>query len=630
MTRPVALMRRLRCVVLVAAGVLALPGSAEPAPAESQSRFIIVLERLTAGDEPFDVTKFGGKVDRRSGSRVAVTLPESALEGVRRNPRVRYIQRLVTGLPVARNTAEAAPGSTALPPHPRFDAAVNGADSLTLGPYAYDGAGNITEIARGVASTAPRDTFRYDRLQRLQSASVHDGTTARAESYVYDSTGNLISLTTGGVTIPLPVDAATNRLSSTSGFEYDDVGNMTRSPASTYAYDSTGMLSSENMAVFHVYTADDERIAVVRNAWREDERWNWTIRDLSAKPLREYESFGTSDEQDFLWVTDHYYADGRLVAADREAVEGGRRHFHLDHLGTPRLVTNADGDRISAHAYLPFGAEATSILQERARGFEREEPIRFTGHERDGLASTSTETAAYLDYMHARFYNPKWGRFLSVDPGKDWDPKRPQSWNMYTYVQNNPVRFTDPTGKYVCRGAEQDCKAVEVSLQLAREAAMALKSNDPRRAELQKVLTAYGKVGDAKTKIGTVWANPTTTTGAPLLRAGVLAQAGRDGNVFVSLTNVLTKAQGNGEKAFTILGGALMHEGKHELQPAVVGLPIGARPSFLSMVFYERQAYTVERGYYQGLGEDAMAPDPTKGAFASASAGCNTPQGCDP
>jgi RHS repeat-associated protein len=53
------------------------------------------------------------------------------------------------------------------------------------------------------------------------------------------------------------------------------------------------------------------------------------------------------------------------------------------------------------------------------------------------------------DYMHARYYNPNFGRFLSVDPGKDWDPKAPQSWNSYAYVRNNPVIGVDPTGKWI-------------------------------------------------------------------------------------------------------------------------------------------------------------------------------------
>jgi hypothetical protein len=219
-----------------------------------------------------------------------------------------------------------------------------------------------------------------------------------------------------------------------------------------------------------------------------------------------------------------------------------------------------------------------------------------------------------------------------VDPVLDINDatKSPQMWNRYSYVLNNPVRFTDMTGKYLCRGTEQECKAIDLALQVAREAAGNLKSNDPRKTELKKVIAAYGSLGDAKTKIRVVWANPTFENGSPIIKPGTLARAGRDGNVFVSLTNVLTKAQGNQQKAFTILGGSLMHEGKHELQPAVVGLPPGTRPSLLSMVFYEGQAYRVEQGYFHGLGEDAMAPDPIKGAFASAGAGCAASGGCDP
>jgi hypothetical protein len=39
------------------------------------------------------------------------------------------------------------------------------------------------------------------------------------------------------------------------------------------------------------------------------------------------------------------------------------------------------------------------------------------------------------------------GRFLSVDPGRDWDLRQPQSWNMYSYVRNNPINRIDPTGR---------------------------------------------------------------------------------------------------------------------------------------------------------------------------------------
>jgi RHS repeat-associated protein len=56
-----------------------------------------------------------------------------------------------------------------------------------------------------------------------------------------------------------------------------------------------------------------------------------------------------------------------------------------------------------------------------------------------------THTTDDLDYMHARHYNLNLARFLSVDP-VGGDPLRPQSWNGYSYVLNNPLRFTDPFG----------------------------------------------------------------------------------------------------------------------------------------------------------------------------------------
>ncbi|MCL4836594.1 MAG: hypothetical protein KJ058_01325 [Thermoanaerobaculia bacterium] len=81
--------------------------------------------------------------------------------------------------------------------------------------------------------------------------------------------------------------------------------------------------------------------------------------------------------------------------------------FHLDHLGTPRLLTNHRAERLAQPKYYPFGEEITVNSQVAER-------LKFTGHERDTLGSP--EVADDLDYMHARFANPITGRFLMEAP----------------------------------------------------------------------------------------------------------------------------------------------------------------------------------------------------------------------
>jgi hypothetical protein len=50
--------------------------------------------------------------------------------------------------------------------------------------------------------------------------------------------------------------------------------------------------------------------------------------------------------------------------------------------------------------------------------------------------------------MHARYYSAANGKFLSVDPGRDFDVNSTQSWNLYAYGGNNPINVTDPTGRW--------------------------------------------------------------------------------------------------------------------------------------------------------------------------------------
>ena len=50
------------------------------------------------------------------------------------------------------------------------------------------------------------------------------------------------------------------------------------------------------------------------------------------------------------------------------------------------------------------------------------------------------------EIMHARYFSPNLGRFLSVDP-VGGEVGSSQSWNRYSYVQNNPLSKVDPDGR---------------------------------------------------------------------------------------------------------------------------------------------------------------------------------------
>jgi len=68
--------------------------------------------------------------------------------------------------------------------------------------------------------------------------------------------------------------------------------------------------------------------------------------------------------------------------------------------------------------------------------------LHFTGKERDSESG--------LDNFGARYDSSSMGRFMSPDPliraGLPLDTHDPQSWNMYAYARNNPLRYTDPDG----------------------------------------------------------------------------------------------------------------------------------------------------------------------------------------
>ena len=407
------------------------------APARQQ--YILLFKQLNAS-APASIAAvvqgLGGSVDARGVDRLLISLPDQAVDAIRQHGGTKYLQRAVIGAqPVKTPTATSA---DAAPNH--LTPATN---AVRLQPislwessgYAYDGAGNITSIGT--------TTYTYDSLSRLTGVSppIADN----AETYAYDRFGNTVGRTRNQQSFSIQVDSATNHLvDAYLQSLHDTAGNLTNYGSEHYFYDPfSNMLKKDanSTTELYVYTASDERIGVRSGP----DRWLWSIRDENGQLLRQYESFESNPYLGWTWIEDYVYRDAQLLGAEREPQEGGRRHFHLDHLGTPRVITSTNGQIVSAHDYYPFGNEITPLNQESAQGFSREEPMKFTGQERDFTNGTVFENANYIDYMHARHSSPGWGRFLSVDV-LSGHSQEPQSWNRYTYVTDNPIKFSDPTG----------------------------------------------------------------------------------------------------------------------------------------------------------------------------------------
>jgi len=421
--------------------------AAEGAPS---SRYIVVLKSGTsgvAGVTDAEVATLGGRIEVRLPTRLEITLSERSAEMLRNYPAVKYLQRVSTDGRSAEETSDGQ--SSIMRLHPQT--MVVDPPSWTSGTFRYDGSGNIYTIGVSGESGVTTHTYTYDELSRLKQAT---NVATQTEKFQFDEYGNMTQHDVGSTSTVIALDPAhNNRLQTTATVLYDSVGNLISDDTASYTYDPFSQLREKDFSgstdsEVYLYTAGDERIGVKQN-----DTWMWSIRDFGGKVLRQYQSSATQPSASWLWMEDYVYRDGLLLGADRPTEEGGRRYMHLDHLGTPRLITGANGVKVAEHELAPFGIEPTPLWEDTTHGFDREDPMRFTGHERDFAQISRMVTTPYLDYMHARYYSVSVGRFLSPDPVLG-DRRSPQSWNRYTYVKNNPMGWADPGGL--------DCQSVTI------------------------------------------------------------------------------------------------------------------------------------------------------------------------
>jgi RHS repeat-associated protein len=130
----------------------------------------------------------------------------------------------------------------------------------------------------------------------------------------------------------------------------------------------------------------------------------------------------------------YYYFGPKRVAMRRVVGEQNTLNYlHTDLLGSTGLATTSSGGMVqnSATYYYAYGAS-------RQGGGGLPTDYRFTGQRLDGVS---------LYHMGARWYNAAVGLWLSADTVVP-DPTNPQDLNRYSYVNNRPLTFADPTGHY--------------------------------------------------------------------------------------------------------------------------------------------------------------------------------------
>lgn len=106
-------------------------------------------------------------------------------------------------------------------------------------------------------------------------------------------------------------------------------------------------------------------------------------------------------------------------------------YYHSDHLGTGTFLSDFDGNPYQFFLNLPFGE---TMAEQHSYSGEYTNRYKFNGKELD------EETGFY--YYGARYYNPKFSIWLSVDPLAESFP----NWNPYNYCMQNPINLIDPTG----------------------------------------------------------------------------------------------------------------------------------------------------------------------------------------
>jgi len=329
----------------------------------------------------------------------------------------------------------------------------------------YDDFGNLkrqkVENTVGGVNKTSYENYTYDNLHRLTASDqTYDGVFLGAINYNYDAVGNITlksdyasAYSYGSINKTASNGfAGPNAVRSVAGiteqFVYDLNGNMKSGDGKTLSYNAfnkpTSIKRNSIQSAFS-YGADLMRFKQVKSGVSGGNETTVYVGKL-------FEKFTKGSRIDYK-----YYLGDFAVLSDSTGGSNPDQKIgfiHRDRLGSVVTITDENGVVVDNKSYDPFG-------KPRKGTFEGVAPAKlgdvswtsgFINAADDSLLLTNRGFTdhehlddAELIHMNGRVYDYNLGRFLSVDPfiqalGNS------QSLNPYSYIMNNPLAGSDPSG----------------------------------------------------------------------------------------------------------------------------------------------------------------------------------------
>ncbi|TDF34611.1 hypothetical protein EYS14_22905 [Alteromonadaceae bacterium M269] len=348
-----------------------------------------------------------------------------------------------------------------------------GVDKHYLNYSNYDSYGNIItqqNLANGVNAT---ETFTYDELHRLTQSSLSGNGFTSIIDYGFDGVGNLLKKTdySADEANAYQYATGTNRLStvklkdnSMASFGYDAKGNLTKrnnATENTYnVFNKPTRIQRLGSTVNLNYGADLARYKQVRTVNGQ------TITTHYIGKVFEIEATGSGASTTIKETT--YIDDVALLIEEKdstgELTDTQIRFGHQDRLGSTATFTDHNGQVTTLRSYDPFGApkggDWSPLLNLGLSARLNNNPTDGDVPTRRGYTDHEHLDEVEIIHMNGRVYDYNVGRFMSVDPFIV-EPTNSQAVNPYSYVMNNPLGFTDPSG-YSAKEVENQEFTIEV------------------------------------------------------------------------------------------------------------------------------------------------------------------------